>query len=157
MRGSPIIQAVAVMLIFAVLWSVGMKIIEGSQVPEVLSRATDSDTSKVNVDVEIFFSDKPLRYSLRRPGNGMDQDEYFLTSEGNGENPALHEIKLRGWDDNRVWLDVIWSRERVGGRYFAQVILTAGNSSSQQYTFHGSGKQMHETMEISIPEPTADE
>lgn len=147
MRGSPITQAVVVMVLFLALWFAGMHLIGGGGESQK-ENPPAADTGMVRVDVEIYFSDPPEKYTLRRPGDGWDENEHILTIMGNDENPALHEFMLRDTDDNVVWLDVTWPGEKKDGRHFAQVVLTAGNAESKTYTFHDRGDELHGTMNI---------
>ncbi len=122
MRGSPIIQAATVIIIFVALWFAGMSLIEGRDQPNKKPTSTSANTGELRVDVEIYFSEKPASYTLRRPGNGWDKKEHILTIMGNDENPALHEFTMRGADDNVVWLDVTWPQEIEKGRHFIEVV-----------------------------------
>jgi hypothetical protein len=153
MRGSPILQAALVMVLFVALWFAGMRLIgESPQAPRQVKVAAVAPSDEVRVDVEIYFSEKPERYVLRKPVNGEASDGYLVSAAGNDENPVLHEFTLHGEDDGRIWLDVIWpATSSSGERHFAQVILTAGNVASKEFTFHGRQRQLHGTMEIALP------
>lgn len=158
MRGSPVLQAIVVLLVFVALGAAGAGLLENRSAEAGKTHTSASaGASPVLVDVEIYFSEKPLRYTLRRPGDGWHSDERILSAEGSAENPALHEFTLRGADDSVVWLDVTWPEARREGRYFAQVVLAAGGAEPKVFTFHSQGRQLRGTMEISPREDSGHE
>ena len=152
MRGSPIFQAAAIMALFVALWFAGMSFIGGGSRQALQQVAPTAAKDDVRVDVEIFFSETPQRYILRKPVQGEAKNGYLLSATGNDQNPVLHEFTLKGEDDGRIWIDIIWpASSHTGKRHFAQVILTAGNAESKEFTFHGRQRQLQGTMEISLP------
>lgn len=158
MRGSPIFQALLVMLLLAVLGFVGRHFIQGGKLNEAVQvKSTSENTEKLTAEIEIYFSENPKRYVLRRPGNGSDKGEHILTVENIDENPVWHDIELLNNKDDTLWLDVTWPNTKEQGRYFVQVYVTVGDSDPQKFTFHDNTLLLEGVMELKMPSNTGNQ
>ena len=153
MRGFPIIQAVVLIFVLAALGYAGMRFIGTSPTAShtlepPVEKATPAGSQ--SIELEIYFSAKPVKYTLHRPEGDWKEGGHILTVRDSDENPALHTYQTRGAEDETLWMDVTWPEESIGKRHFVQVIATVGMADPQKFTFHDTSMILRGTMQLNL-------
>jgi len=170
MRGSPLVQALFLLLVIIVVGYAGHHIIQddtpnndklsSSDGNKVSNRSQDENGTHAMVDaeVELTFSSPPISYSLKEiSGDKADKHPLFHCIAEKGtilENPSYHDVTIRSHDAMTYWLDVTWANEPPENtRHFVTITLSPNEGEPRSFSYFTSTQSLEETFDYSPATP----
>ena len=150
MRGSPLIQSLALLLAILTLGFAGKKFIamDSQTVPvdDLVGITPTEGSTTTDAEIEISFSTPPVSYSLKRLV-GEDEVPIFKLSD-DIENPSYHECALPDHQVTTYWLDIVWpDAPAENAQHFVRITLSPVNGESGSYSFNTTSAELNETFD----------
>jgi len=157
MRGSPLLQALILLLALISLGVAGHRFIqmEPSRTSAAASETTSPEPSETQVEaeIELTFSTPPISYQLKRPSTQGSDEIAVLTNPQTSqaiENPAYADAVIPSHQLTTYWLDVVWAKTPPeNSRHFVTINLSPSNGQSQRFSFSSDSAEMNETFDYS--------